>query len=588
MKKFELTPSSRLLCANSGASTSAPACTNTGTLACSKCMLVKYCGKTCQLAHWSKHRQDCRHPQLRADWQPAWVTENRSPAFVNEGPPNVAFGRSANQNATYVWGNVTAIDCLNVARNEGSAARNADFKLCFAASGDIRNMVETINGLPSDYSGKCDILFNDMNPIVVNRNWIILYTLLQRTVPIPGAADLAAHFMYSAALSPVASAHLNQCISTLYGTGIIRDGQTFATGSLHMRGDSEGALHMRAKTEEMKDFLRMPLSTYKFEDAMKSMRSAMLHPSRVDYRDRVLASLTPGHRMAWTHYQQTGVLGPYSADTMHLTEPNRLLFAADGEWLTLDNANPLHGWDVSAVLASGQRHGINPQDIYGCLFFYVKDEFEEFARRIERFNINIHLTQLDARVVSKMIPEGFIKPFSSGCFDRIETSNLADYIGPADVIDCWAPLLNRHNKHATLLMYFMNWHAHQPGARFEDQAGNAQKSLHVMEKTAAALVGAGKAGMNSAAFFRAMLHTNIFLDNSAPFEKFLRDNAEDKARSCGLRIRKRNKIHTRRFGIPLSKQQIKVPEITPEEFYSIYILGGADGPVRFVEFEACP
>ncbi|KZP04276.1 hypothetical protein FIBSPDRAFT_767683 [Athelia psychrophila] len=450
-------------------------------------MLVKYCGKACQLAHWSKHRQDCRHPQLKADWQPAWVTENRSPAFIGGGPPITQFGRRANQNATYVWGNVTAIDCLNVARNEGSAARSADFKLCFAASGDIRNLVQTINGLPSDYSGKCDILFNDKNSIVANRNWIILYTLLQPTIPIPGAADLAAHFMYSAALSPVASAHLNRCVSILYGQQIIQDGQTFAMGSLPTRG--EGALHMMAITEEMKDFLRMPLSTYKFEDAMKSMHSAMLHPSRVDYRDRHLDGLTPGHRMAWTRHTQTGVLGPHSADTTHLIEPNRLLFDADGEWLTLDNANPLQGWDVSAVLASGQRHGINPQDIYGCLFFHVKDEFEEFARRIERFNINIHLTQLDARVVSRMIPQDFIKPFSSGCFDRIETSNLADYIGPTDVIDCWAPLLNRRNKHATLLMYFMNWHVRQPGGRFEDRAGNIRDRQGVMEKTAAALVG---------------------------------------------------------------------------------------------------
>ncbi|KZP12530.1 hypothetical protein FIBSPDRAFT_754814 [Athelia psychrophila] len=472
-------------------------------------MLVKYCGKACQIAHWSKHRQDCGHPQLKANWQPAWVTENRNPAFVGGGPPVVQFGRKANHSPTYVWGNVTAIDCLNVARNEGSAARTADFKLCFAgkfscfavaifrifiifpitASGDIRNLVQTINRLPSDYSGKCDILFNDKSPIVANRNWIILYALLQHTIPIPGAADLAAHFMYSAALSPVASAHLNRCVSILYGQGIIQDGQTFATGSLPTRG--EGALHIMAMTEEMKDFLRMPLSTYRFEDAMKSMHSAMLHPSRVDYRDRHLASLMPGHRMAWTRHQQTGVLGPYSADTMHLTEPNRLLFAADGEWLTLDSANPLQGWDVSAVLASGKRHGINPQDISGCLFFHVKDEFEEFARRIERFKINIHLTQFDAGMVSKMIPQDFIKPFSSGCFDRIETSNLADYIGPAEVIDCWAPLLNRHNKHATLFMYFMNWHTSQPGAQFEDPgAGNVQKSQDVMEKTAAALVGA--------------------------------------------------------------------------------------------------
>lgn len=151
--KFQIHPLSYLLCANSGAhlQTSAAACTNMGSLNCSrvstcqnslvcytdasisKCLLVKYCGKVCQRAHWPKHRQDCQHPQLRSDWQPAWVTEKRTPAFVG-GPPVVSFGGKSNQNrpGKYVWGNVTAIDCLNIARNESSAARTADLKVCFA------------------------------------------------------------------------------------------------------------------------------------------------------------------------------------------------------------------------------------------------------------------------------------------------------------------------------------------------------------------------------------------------------------------------------------------------------------------------
>lgn len=141
------------------------------------------------------------------------------------------------------------------------------------------------------------------------------------------------------------------------------------------------------------------------------------------------------------------------------------------------------------MLASGKRHGINPNDIYGCLFFHVKDEFEEFARRIERFNIDLHLTQADARVLPKMVSEDILKPFSSGCFDRIETSNLADYIGLADVIDCWAPVLNKRNKHATLLAYFMNWHMDQPGAQFEDLTSkNVRATQDILQRTEAALV----------------------------------------------------------------------------------------------------
>lgn len=55
----------------------------------------------------------------------------------------------------------------------------------------------------------------------------------------------------------------------------------------------------------------------------------------------------------------------------------------------------------------------------------------------------------------------------------------------------------------------------------------------------------GNVGMTSPPMLRVLAYTDVFLDNSAPFEKFLRDNSESKARSCNGRVRPRNKIHTR-------------------------------------------
>ena len=181
--------------------------------------------------------------------------------------------------------------------------------------------MRTINSLPPDYTGKCDILFNDRDHIVVHRNFIILFTLLNSDIPIPVAAELALEFMYSAALSPQAYSHLCLCASEVFGSYILDDGKPLANESLPTRG--QGDLHVISKLDDLKDFLKMPLSTYRLEDAMKNMRSTMFHPNRVDYRDRHLAGLEPAHRVAWTHHRQTGVLAPFSAKTSHLTEPNR-------------------------------------------------------------------------------------------------------------------------------------------------------------------------------------------------------------------------------------------------------------------------
>ncbi len=90
---------------------------------------------------------------------------------------------------------MTAIDVINVGNNEGTEGiRNKDLSLAFIgmsglhllsmrkiilslACGDLRNVVRTINGLPENYSGTIKIVLNDMNPMAVCRNLIILSIL---------------------------------------------------------------------------------------------------------------------------------------------------------------------------------------------------------------------------------------------------------------------------------------------------------------------------------------------------------------------------------------------------------------------------
>ena len=65
-----------------------------------------------------------------------------------------------------------------------------------SASGDIRHIIRTINELPSDYSGKLDIVLNDREPVIVVRN-ILLLQLCGAVTDSARAADLALHYWYS-------------------------------------------------------------------------------------------------------------------------------------------------------------------------------------------------------------------------------------------------------------------------------------------------------------------------------------------------------------------------------------------------------
>ncbi|KAJ6580856.1 hypothetical protein B0H19DRAFT_930261 [Mycena capillaripes] len=571
---------SRVFCANNNSESSAR-CLKRGTMSCSKCYLVKYCGSECQTRHWKTHKMDCKHPYNNQSWKPAWTTEKRAPAFMvdNNGPSHTSFGTFGN----YLWGNVPAINCLQLARNEGQRAASMDLKFCFAASGDLRNLIMTVNGLPENYQGKCDILCNDLNGIVVNRNLVILFVLLTAGADVAEAAELAVHLMYSAALTPAMAKYVNQCSETIFKT---HGGQS---GIWDTRG--VGKIRSLQWNSDIQLAFQMFRSTYKLPVALANMRSVMWSPKRVDYRDRHLSTLEPGHRVAFSRFRTTGVLAPFAVDVQHFTQPNRLLFSPDGGWLTMDNANPLFGWDLGPVFEYGQRHGVTRADSYGCLFFYLKQQFQKFATRARDFRLDITLSQADALRLSQAIPAGLVQNFHKTRFDRIETSNLADYLGASQVIKDWAPLLNKANPHSVLLMNFMNWPQRQPNSRARDNMLSVkrkilQQSAEMLQGLSPSHIQASAGGSHSAEMIAVLECMEAFYDNEQPFSQFLKTTgALQTAVSAGVRFRPIHHIHPKRSGLTLENPSEKVPNLRKTEFYDLFLLGGANYEDRFVEVE---
>ncbi|KAJ7483321.1 hypothetical protein FB451DRAFT_1169926 [Mycena latifolia] len=546
-------------------------------MTCSKCHLAKYCGRECQAQHWTSHKKDCKHVYISPSWQPAWVTEKRSPSFFTDnGPGHTVFGTPGH----YLWGNVPAINCLQLARNEGQRAASMDLKFCFAASGDLRNLIMTVNDLPDDYSGKCDILCNDLNAVVVNRNLVILFVLLSPGIDMADAVELAVHLMYSAALTPAMASYIRQCTEAIYATHGAQSGVWDTRGA--------GKIRSLQRFPDLRSALQMLRSEYTLSDALASMRSVMWSPSRVDQLDRHLSSLEPNHRVSFSRFRTTGVLAPFTADVSHFTEPNRLIFSPEGKWLTMDDANPLSGWDLRPAFESGARYGAPRADPYGCLFFYLKEQFEKFTRRVKDFDVDITLSQANALELSQSIPAGSVPNFRNARFDRIETSNLADYFGPRQVISDWAPLLSRENSHAVLLMNFMNWVLKQPTSRARN--GGATAYCEIFDQTAAALglhaAHATAEGVNSPKFIRLIECAEAFFDSEQQFADFLaKTGALKAAAAAGVQLRSIHRIHPKRSGLSLDKPAQKVQQLGKTAFYDLFLLGGANYSDRFVEVE---
>lgn len=70
---------------------------------------------------------DCKSPLTKTTWSPDWVLEARTPAFVQGG-----IGQRFGSNR-YFWGNVPALDVLQLGSNEG-ATYNGPLDLLFAGA----------------------------------------------------------------------------------------------------------------------------------------------------------------------------------------------------------------------------------------------------------------------------------------------------------------------------------------------------------------------------------------------------------------------------------------------------------------------
>ncbi|KAF7371104.1 DUF4470 domain-containing protein [Mycena sanguinolenta] len=544
---------SHLMCGNS---TNARSCPERGLNICPHCRLIKYCSEKCKTQHWPKHRSACTHPYLSDHWQPSWVTEGRDPAFLYPSNLVTLFRPTID-----FWGDLPAMDCLQLPSNEGNNLEPLpDLKLCFAASGDLRNLIRTVNSLPWDYTGS--------GPSIEE------------------AAELAVHLMYSAALPAASAEYLNRCINFIYASGGEFEADLSFRRCLDTRG--EGKVYSVQPSAGLKRPLEMFHSNYTLAAALQSMKDTTLAPDRLDFREKYFAGLKPAHRMAFQRFRESGILAPFSLNTSNFTQPNRLLFSSQGTWMVPEDANALFGWDVG-VQNSGVKHGTSPEDILGCLFFHAKDELREFARRVKELRIDIHLTSFEPAILAKGITVGALPAFEDASFDRILTSNLVDSVGLRACLADWGPLLNRENQYACILMQTKAWHTRQPytdwgphAMKVLEQKCNQVPGLDVKMKTVFAQ------GHRSPALFRIVESLEAFHDNESAFQDYLSDqNTEESAAAFDLQLRSTHRVHPKRFGIPLNAPRWqKLPDLSSNEFYDLFTIGGANLPVRFLEFES--
>ncbi|KAH6896244.1 hypothetical protein BKA70DRAFT_1316688 [Coprinopsis sp. MPI-PUGE-AT-0042] len=580
-------PLSRLPCANVQVSQKI-ICSNPGTLKCSACKLVSYCSKDCQKSHWQRHKTACKDPMMRSDWAAAWGGQGRLPSFVGDGPASFEnrvedhFGRGLN-----LWGNTPAVDLLNLASNEKDA--HQDYNTAFAASGDLRHIVKTVNGLPDDFSGKLNVVINDHSPPVVCRNITLL--LILATVPQPTlAADIALHFWYSTFLPGAYRLKISASITRLMAH-LCHD------PPVPFKVSETTDLILRALSPQfgwMKETFTWYIEgsgRFELEDAQTEYDRVRTAPSRQDYRDRMYANLKPSHRVAFQLYRRFGLILPFGAVNAHFNEVNHSLFSNEGGWLQTDFADPLEGWDLDEVVEAGKRHGASVEDIYGCLYFFLGEQLIEFRSRLARFRISFKFFAMDARSLSTSIRDDIWSEVdlpSTIRFDRIAVSNIIDknYVGLRETVTSWAPLL-ADTKYAAIFLSQRDGKCEGAGETgFKNVMDKMMKHPYFGNRTKGKIADSSSFDGLFTTVFSSLVDADALYENSGPFEKYLAgEGLGGILRENRLKLRKRHSIVPHRLGVPLDALAHALPDFGTEDGWYLHLnLNSHTWVERFLEF----
>ncbi|KAF7552086.1 hypothetical protein G7046_g7521 [Stylonectria norvegica] len=441
-------------------------CSNNARFACKNCLLV-------QVSHdqniWAS-------PLMKTTWQPSWETESRVPAFVTNDDRLL-------ERRKYLWGNVPALDILNLSRNEGEGYDKdlsllfADFPLlspsvtylsysieifmpnadeylyCLLASGDMRNILKTVISLPATYKNSLSITVNDLDFQVVARNAIMLLLLLS-VDEIEQADDSVIHIWYSSMLRKsdldLLQTKVRPLIEEVYKKISDRSPQTFLAKTWTFGTRSLRLVFFKETWMALLQHLRVPVNLSR-QRADEIRTNVTLAETRTDYRERDYVLSSPACRVSSERFRTVGLLLPFGHSRHGFEIPNPTIFQSGDTWPMQDSADPLDGWNRVDILATPS--GPAKADVTGKLYYYLRGILASFRNRSQELDVTFRLFNLDAQALPLHLEE------EKETFARIDTSNISDggYLGVARTLALSLLLQTKaDNPKATMVLLFMN------------------------------------------------------------------------------------------------------------------------------------
>jgi hypothetical protein len=480
-----------------------------------------------------------------------------------------------------------------------------DFKLLFAALGDIRNVVKTVNSLPEDYSGTLTLTLNACSYSAALRTLLSMYTLLAHP-SIPAAAESVVHLLFSNSLTPSLADLFSKTLDLLVAK-YAQGGVNLLPPEIQGQGERR-TLECLWSDETMEECVKTMRQEKNLEAARYIRQAVQLSKERASTRERYMVALRPPHRLGYMQYRLRGVLLPFGDSDAQFTVPNLTMYASAGNWQYHDEWHPLQGWDMQEVLQAGFQHNCPPSDIYGSLFFYLRSQFITFATRLRSFHVKISLYHASPEELDFCLGIGMGRLGSS--FDRIDFGRVMDEYEDLDaeyaaahgtekeagqgagvarrssMHHCLIKLgrhLEEENDYAAVVVPLVDWAENRQGACI-DTASTVDKKKAVALAEEFGFKGEVKGADNTDEVLRDFV-LNAFYNNDVAFDKYLNDEHDSDCCYVHLKMRDKNRIVPKRVGAELNEEKWSAPKGSMDDFYWRSIVPTVSSSERCIEFQ---
>ncbi|XP_068724453.1 uncharacterized protein [Montipora capricornis] len=401
-----------------------------GTMQCTNCLDAAYCSVECQKNHWERHRRICQDTVDRTLKLADDIKElNKKISVISGG----VIG-------TYYWGNLPAVDLLNLPMNEGETFADP-LSLLLCGVGDPRNVLLTIASLPEVYKQPVTFVLNDICPCTLARTVMLLYMLYKGGIAI---YERVVRIWYSVRISEQDSDDLTCALQDLVTTNELRT----LTGGVMMIPTE----HLRQLQIVWTKWLRLSKRKGSWvEDSRREANS--FDPERNDGVIVYLHAIPIEHRKSAQHFLDTGIFHS-SRNALELTRQNVTLTGRGSHPFTADvnfhysiptDVLPFIGWDYREVKKT--CYSTSLPKMYTT---YLSGILQKSSQKLQRDQLRFRFLLCDVANIEAWLPCDLT-------YDRITTSNLWDYCPLAVLLRKLKDSLNTSNSHAVMFTETHNW-----------------------------------------------------------------------------------------------------------------------------------